>query len=369
VQFAELIPALEQLQQEKGFSKEVLIEVLESALAEAYRQRHEPEGEVEVRIDANTGEIRAGIHTGGGYQPIPGEEFQASAAMTARKVIFSRLRDAEREQFLRDALRHQGELATAMIDRIEGSLVFVKTDRAPGADRTGSTASASNEALLPPEEQIPGETYHPGQRLKVLLLEPRLGRRGPTQVVSRSHRTLVKRLLELEVPEIMSGSVIVKGLAREAGLRTKLAVAAEQDGLDPVGACVGPNGSRVRAVVEELSGERVDVVPWSDDAATLVGNALRPARVTGVSIDQELRTASVQVPAGQLSLAIGKDGQNARLAARLTGWRIDIRAAEEDVASDGNRGTANGRPAVAPAPAHASLEAQEPRVQAERERE
>ena len=136
-----------------------------------------------------------------------------------------------------------------------------------------------------------------------------------------------------------------------------------------MGACVGPNGSRVRAVVEELSGERVDVVPWSDDAATLVGNALRPARVTGVSIDQELRTASVQVPAGQLSLAIGKDGQNARLAARLTGWRIDIRAAEEDVASDGNRGTANGRPAVAPAPAHASLEAQEPRVQAERERE
>ena len=194
----ELLGALDQLQQEKGFSKDALIQVIEEALAEAYRQRHEPEGEVEVRIDVSSGELHAGIHSNGEYQPIPDEEFQSAAATTARKVIFGRLRDAEREQVFQDALKHQGELASAVVDRLDGNLVFVKTDRGQG--------DAASEALLPPEEQIPIETYRPGQRLKVLLLEPRVGRRGPSQVVSRTNRSLVKRLLEFEVPRSSPGT-------------------------------------------------------------------------------------------------------------------------------------------------------------------
>jgi N utilization substance protein A len=331
--FDELLPALEQLQQEKGFSKEALVEVVEEALAEAYRQRHEPDGEVEVRIDVNTGELRAGIHRSGGYQPIPPDEFRDAAATTVRKVLFGRLRDAEREQVLRDALRHQGELASAVVDRLDGDMVFVKTDRGAGEGA---------DAILPPDEQIPGEEYRPGQRLKVLLLEPRLGRRGPTQVVSRTHRSLVKRLLEFEVPEIMSGAVVVKGLAREAGLRTKLAVESTQGGLDPVGACVGPKGARIRAVVDELGGERVDVLSWADEPGGLVANSLSPAKVESVTVDADTRTATVLVPSDQLSLAIGKDGQNARLAARLTGWRIDIKP------TDGADGA--GAAATAPEP-------------------
>jgi N utilization substance protein A len=309
--FEELMPALEQLQQEKGFSKEVLLEVVEKALAEAYKQRLDLTGEVEVHIDPATGNLDAMVQRDGDYVAIPPEEFQAVAATTARKVIFSRLRDAEREQVLSDALLHQGELASGVVDRTEGDMVFVKTDRI--------------EALLPPEEQIPNEQYRPGQRLKVLRVEPRQGRRGPTQIVSRTHHSLVKRLLEFEVPEITAGTVVVKALAREAGLRTKLAVESTEAGLDPVGACVGPRGLRVQAVRDELNGERIDVVPWSDDPGALVANALGPARVTSVSVDVDSRTATVLVPASQLSLAIGKDGQNARLAARLTRWRIDIK--------------------------------------------
>ena len=326
--FGELLGALDQLQQEKGFSKDALLQVIEEALAEAYRQRHEPEGEVEVRIDTDSGEIRAGIHHGArGYEPIPADAFRDAAATAARKVILGRLRDAEREQVMRDALQHQGELAYAIVDRTDGDLVFVKTEQSGDGMR-------GTEALLPPEEQIPHETYKAGQRLKVLLLEPRVGRRGPNHVVSRTNRSLVKRLLEFEVPEIMSGAVVIKALAREAGLRTKLAVSSDEEGLDPVGACVGPKGARIRAVVDELGGERVDVLQWSDDPPSLVANALSPARVNSVNVDAETRTATVLVPASQLSLAIGKDGQNARLAARLTGWRIDIKGVEEDVTAE-----------------------------------
>jgi N utilization substance protein A len=323
--FSELLPALEQLQQEKGFSKEALLEIIEQALAEAYRQRYEPEGEVEVRIDPRSGDLTAGVHAEGGYQPIAPDQFEG-AATTARKVLFGRLRDAEREQLFQDALRHQGELAAAVVDRIDGDLVYVNTERA--------------EALLPPEEQIPGERYVPGQRLKVLLLEPRQGKRGPTQAVSRVHRSLVKRLLEFEVPEILSGAVLIKALAREAGLRTKLAVESTEPGLDAVGACVGPRGARIRAVVDELGGERVDVLAWSENAETLVANALSPSRVISASCDPETRTATVVVPASQLSLAIGKDGQNARLAARLTGWRIDIKPSEVEETAEEPRAEA-----------------------------
>jgi len=335
--FGDLLGALDQLQQEKGFSKEALLQVIEEALAEAYRQRHEPDGEVEVRIDITTGELLAGIHREGGYEPIPADRFRDAAATTARKVIFGRLRDAEREQVMRDALRHQGELAAAVVDRVDGEMVYVNTDRGTGA---------AAEAVLPPEEQIPGEAYHPGQRLKVLLLEPRPGRRGPSQTVSRTNRSLVKRLLEFEVPEIVSGAVVIKALAREAGLRTKLAVETTEAGLDPVGACVGPKGARIRAVVDELGGERVDVLEWSEEPSKLVANALSPARVMAVNTDVETRTATVMVPSAQLSLAIGKDGQNARLAARLTGWRIDIKGVEGEAG-----GNPDGAEVVEAAPA------------------
>lgn len=350
--FGELLGALDQLQQEKGFSKEALLQVIEEALAEAYRQRHEPDGEVEVRIDVDSGELRAGVHhREGGYEPISADRFRDAAATTARKVILGRLRDAERQQVLRDALRHQGELAAAIVDRTDGDLVFVKTEQSADGMR-------GTEALLPPEEQIPHETYRPGQRLKVLLLEPRVGRRGPNHVVSRTNRSLVKRLLEFEVPEIMSGAVVIKALAREAGLRTKLAVSSAEEGLDPVGACVGPKGARIRSVVDELGGERVDVLAWSDDPPVLVANALSPAKVNSVSVDGGTRTATVLVPASQLSLAIGKDGQNARLAARLTGWRIDIKGVEEVPGSEAAPAAA-GLPATAPAVAVESAAAGE----------
>jgi N utilization substance protein A len=348
IAFDDLLAALDQLQQEKGFPKDALLEVVEQALAEAYRQRHEPDGEVEVRIDITTGELRAGVHEAGGYQPIAPEQFQASAATTARKIIFSRLRDAEREQLFRDALRHQGELASAVVDRVDGEMVFVMTD-------SGATPGGT-EAMLPPEEQIPHESYHAGQRLKVLLLEPRIGKRGPNQVVSRANRGLVKRLLEFEVPEILSGAVVVKALAREAGLRTKVAVESSEEGLDAVGACVGPRGSRNHAIREELAGERVDIVAWSEQPNELVANALGPARVNSVSIDVDSRTATVMVPASHLSLAIGKDGQNARLAARLTGWRIDIKG-EADGDPSAEEGSASTEGAQAPDDAEEEAEA------------
>src|SRR5258708_18199257 len=226
IAFGDLVAGVDQVQQEKGFSKDALLEVVEQALAEAYRQRHDLEAEVEVRTAPPTGELRAGIHAAGGYEPIPPEQFQASAATTARKIIFSRLRDAEREQLFRDALRHQGELASAVVDRIDGEMVFVKTD--------SGAAPGGTEAILPPEEQIPQERYHAGQRLKGLLLEPRVGKRGPNQGGSRANRGPVKRLLEFESPEILSGAEVVNGLAGEAGLRTKVAVESTEHGLDPV---------------------------------------------------------------------------------------------------------------------------------------
>jgi len=183
--------------------------------------------------------------------------------------------------------------------------------------------------VLPPEEQIPDEPIRIGQHLKVLLLEERKRSRGAQVTVSRAHKALVRRLLEFEIPELTSGAVVIRALAREPGVRTKVAVSATQDGIDPVGACVGPRGVRIRSVVGELGSERVDIIPWADEPAQLVANALSPAQVLNVEIDRESRTATAHVPENQLSLAIGKDGQNARLAAKLTGWRIDIKPTVE----------------------------------------
>jgi N utilization substance protein A len=251
--------------------------------------------------------------------PLPTEDFARLAAQISKQVVFQRLRDAEKDQVLKDVLEHKGEMVSGIVERIverpDGRTIYMELGKAEG--------------VLPPEEQIPDETIRIGQHLKVLLLEERKRSRGAQVLVSRAHKALVRRLLEFEIPELTSGAVVIRALAREPGVRTKVAVSANQDGIDPVGACVGPRGIRIRSVVGELGSERVDIIPWADDPAQLVANALSPAQVLSVEIDRDSRTATAHVPENQLSLAIGKDGQNARLAAKLTGWRIDIKATVE----------------------------------------
>src|SRR5258707_964657 len=214
----------------------------------------------------------------------------------------------------------RGRLATGIVDRSEAGTVYVDLGRAEG--------------VMPPEEQIPGEVLHPGRPVLVLILDAQHNPRQAQVRVSRASRMFVHRLLEAEVPEIKAGTVQIRAIAREPGLRTKIAVSSSQAGLDPVGACVGPKGVRHRAILSELASEHVDIVPWSDDAEVFVAAALGPAKPEAVSIDRMTRTATVLVPKAQLSLAIGRDGQNARLAARLTGYRIDIKAAEGEPQSD-----------------------------------
>jgi len=211
---------------------------------------------------------------------------------------------------------HRGELATGVIDRTEGGTIYVDLGRAEG--------------VMPPEEQIPGEQLHPGRPVLVVILDTQHNRKQAQVRVSRAARSFVHRLLEAEVPEIKAGTVQIRSIAREPGLRTKIAVSSSEPGLDPVGACVGPKGVRHRAILSELSSEHVDIVPWSDDPETFVAAALGPAKAERVTIDRVSRTATVLVPRSQLSLAIGRDGQNARLAAKLTGFRIDIKPSEGD---------------------------------------
>jgi N utilization substance protein A len=234
--------------------------------------------------------------------------------------VLRHIHDLERDKVLRDVAEHRGELATGIVDRSEAGTVYVDLGRAEG--------------VMPPEEQIPGEVLHPGRPVLVVILDAQRNQRQAQVRVSRAARMFVHRLLEAEVPEIKAGTVQVRAIAREPGLRTKIAVSATQPGLDPVGACVGPKGVRHRAILSELASEHVDIVPWSDDLATFVASALGPAKPESVSIDRASRTATVLVPRSQLSLAIGRDGQNARLAARLTGFRIDIKAAEGDEQTD-----------------------------------
>ncbi len=238
------------------------------------------------------------------------------AAQTAKHAVLRHIHDLEREKVLRDVAEHKGELASGVVDRIEAGTVYVDLGRAEG--------------VMPPEEQIPGEQLHPGRPVLVVILDAQQNRKQAQVRVSRASRAFVHRLLEAEVPEIKAGTVHIRAIAREPGLRTKIAVSATQPGLDPVGACVGPKGVRHRAILSELSTEHVDIVPWSDDPQAFVAAALGPAKADRVTIDRVTRTATVMVPRGQLSLAIGRDGQNARLAAKLTGYRIDIKPSEGD---------------------------------------
>jgi len=316
-----LAEALSALCAEVGIPFEEMLHTVESALAAAYTRAFNAPGEVSVKLDTNTGalHVRSRVARGDGTvveEELPAEDFKRLAAQTAKHAVLRHIHDLERDKVLRDVAEHRGELATGIVDRIEGGVVYVDLGRAEG--------------VMPPEEQIPGEQLHPGRPVLVVILDTQHNRKQAQVRVSRASRSFVHRLLEAEVPEIKAGTVQVRAIAREPGLRTKIAVSSTEHGLDPVGACVGPKGVRHRAILSELSNEHVDIVPWSDDPQAFVAAALGPAKADKVTIDKVTRTATVLVPRGQLSLAIGRDGQNARLAAKLTGFRIDIKPSEGD---------------------------------------
>jgi N utilization substance protein A len=316
-----LAEALNALCAEVGIPFEEMLHTVETALAAAYVRAFNPPGEVSVTLDTKTGalDVRSRLIDSNGtvtVAELPSDDFKRMAAQTAKHAVLRHIHDLERDKVLRDVAEHRGELATGVVDRIEAGIVYIDLGRAEG--------------VMPPEEQIPGEQLHPGRPVLVVILDTQHNRKQAQVRVSRSSRSFVHRLLEAEVPEIKAGTVQVRAIAREPGLRTKIAVSSSEPGLDPVGACVGPKGVRHRAILSELANEHIDIVPWSEDAEAFVAAALGPAKVEKVTIDRVTRTATVLVPRGQLSLAIGRDGQNARLAAKLTGFRIDIKPSETD---------------------------------------
>ena len=319
---SELMDALRELARQKNIDEYDMLSRLEHQLASTYKRIINTENECRVTIDRDTGRIY--VHElvpigGTEEEPILEErdvtpsDISRFAAQAAKQVISQSIRDAEREQIFEEYVDRIGDIITGIVQQSDSRYTLVKI-------REGV------EALLESKEQPKNERYEHNQRLKALIIEVGRVANDPAIKISRTHPNLLKRLFELEVPEIYDGIVEIKSVAREPGLRSKIAVSSRERGLDPVGACVGPKGSRVRMVVAELRGERIDVVPWSDDPATFVGNALSPAKVARVLIDEDGHTAVVIVPDDQLSLAIGKEGQNARLAAKLTGWRIDIKS-------------------------------------------
>jgi N utilization substance protein A len=316
-----LAEALSALCAEVGIPFEEMLHTVEGALAVAYMRAFNPPGEVTVGLDTKTGalDVKTRVRNPDGTYSVaelPSEDFKRMAAQTAKHAVLRHIHDLERDKVLRDVAEHRGELATGVVDRIEGGTIYIDFGRAEG--------------VMPPEEQIPGEILHPGRPVLVVMLDAQPNRRQAQVRVSRASRSFVHRLMEAEVPEIKAGTVQVRAIAREPGLRTKIAVSSTEPGLDPVGACVGPKGVRHRAILSELASEHIDIVPWSEDAGAFVAAALGPAKVERVTIDRVTRTATVLVPKGQLSLAIGRDGQNARLAAKLTGFRIDIKPSDTD---------------------------------------
>ncbi len=303
---------------DKGISVETLLDALANALVAAYKRRPDAAEEAVVTIDPDSGEIRVygqELDDDGNvvreWDDTP-DDFGRIAAQTAKQVILQRIREVERDLKYEEYAGREGDIVTGIVQQTDNRYTLLDLGKV--------------EALLPQAEQVSYERYEHGARLKAYIVEVRKTTKGPQIVVSRSHPGLIKRLFELEVPEISSGAVEIKAAAREPGHRTKIAVWSNDPNVDPVGACVGARGSRVRMVTNELRGERVDVVPYSDDPVELIQSALAPARVREVRLDDETGTATVIVSDYQLSLAIGKEGQNARLAARLTGWRIDIKS-------------------------------------------
>jgi transcription termination/antitermination protein NusA len=337
----ELIKAIRQLEEEKGLGTDVLVEAIEAALLSAYKKNFGSAAQnIRVEVDRETGEqhvysVRTIVEAvtdpntevplaeARTWDPesqvgdiveveVTPKDFGRIAAQTAKQVIVQRIREAERDMVYKEFRDREGDIVTGTVQRVERRNVYMDLGRI--------------EAVLPPTEQAQREGYRQNDRVKAYVVEVKQGNRGPQIVVSRTHPGLLKRLFELEVPEIYEGIVEIKAIAREAGARSKVAVVSRDRNVDAVGACVGPKGSRVQSIVDELRGEKIDIVPWAGDPAAFVASALSPAKVIRVEVTEETKTALVIVPDNQLSLAIGREGQNARLAAKLTGWRIDIKS-------------------------------------------
>ncbi|ANB56412.1 transcription termination factor NusA [Anoxybacillus sp. B7M1] len=339
----QLLDALAALVKEKGISQEVLVEAIEAAIISAYKRNFGQAQNVRVDFNMDTGSIRVfarkevveevydsrleiSIDEARSINPnyqvgdiveieVTPKDFGRIAAQTAKQVVTQRVREAERGVIYSEFMDREEDIMTGIVQRVDPRFAYVSLGKV--------------EALLPASEQMPNETYRPHDRLKVYITKVEKTTKGPQIFVSRTHPGLLKRLFELEVPEIYDGTVEIKSIAREAGDRSKISVHSDQPEVDPVGACVGPKGQRVQAVVDELKGEKIDIVRWSEDPVEFVANALSPAKVLSVIVNEEERATTVIVPDYQLSLAIGKRGQNARLAAKLTNWKIDIKSESE----------------------------------------
>jgi transcription termination/antitermination protein NusA len=342
---ADFIDALRQIEKEKEIPFATLLKTLEVALGKAYKKEYGITGEVVVHIDTTKSSFKLSaeklvvegevmnshaemtLGTAQKFNPdaqigdmipveVSPEHFGRIAAQTARQVMMQEFRETEREKVFDEYNARIGEVATGVVQRHENGNVYINIGKL--------------EALLPVQEQVPTEPYRFNDRIKVYLLEVRRSSRGPQVIVSRSHPSLIRRLFELEVPEIADGTVVIKSVAREAGARSKIAVMSDDEKIDPVGACVGHRGSRVQAVVSELYDEKIDIVRWSPNIQQFVAESLSPAKSVHVKVNEEKKSCFVLVPDNMLSLAIGKSGQNVRLAARLTGWRIDIRSESQE---------------------------------------
>jgi len=337
---SEFIEALAQIEKDKGVSKDILLEAIEAALISAFKRNYGTSENVRVDIDRDSGEIKVfalkniveeitdpsiemtleeARKISKKYKMNDVVEFEVTpktfgriAAQTAKQVVMQRIREAERGIIYDQFVSREGDIISGIVQRIDKKNVIIDMGKI--------------EAILVPQEQIPGEVYRQNERIKTYVLEVRKTTKGPEVYVSRTHPGLVKRLFELEVPEIHEGVVEIRSIAREAGSRTKIAVYSLEENIDPVGACVGQRGTRVQNIVDELQGEKIDIIEWSDNAAEFIASSLNPSKVLKVEIFEQEKAARVVVPDYQLSLAIGKEGQNARLAAKLTGWKIDIKS-------------------------------------------
>lgn len=344
---ADFMQALNELEKDRGIEKSILIDALEAALSSAYKRNFGTSQNVEVDIDSDTGEIHVyslkevvedvydslleisleeaqdidTFYNFGDFVRIEvtPKNFGRIAAQTAKQVVVQRIREAERDLIFNEYTNRESDIVTGIVQRVNKNNVLIDLGK--------------TEGIILPSEQIPGEHYNQGDRIKVYLLEVKKTTKGPQVLLSRTHPGLVKRLFELEVPEIHDGIVEVFNISREAGSRTKIAVFTNDAEVDPVGSCVGHKGTRVKAVVDELKGEKIDIVTWNEDIKTFISNSLSPAQVVLVDANEESKSALVIVPDYQLSLAIGKEGQNARLAAKLTGWKIDIKSESQFEAS------------------------------------
>lgn len=332
--------ALIQLEKEKGISKDVLIDAIEAALISGYKRNFHSAQNVRVDINRETGNVKvlarktiveevidprleisleAARQINPNYQlddivelEVTPKDFGRIAAQTAKQVVTQRIKEAERGIIYETFVDREEDIVTGIVQRQDQRFIYIDLGK--------------TEALLPINEQMPTERFKHGDRVKVYITKVEKTTKGPQIFVSRTHPGLLKRLFELEVPEIYEGVVEIKSVAREAGYRSKIAVYSQQEEVDPVGACVGPKGARVQTIVNELKGEKIDIVKWSNDIETYISNALSPSKVVSVEVNEQEKMARVIVPDYQLSLAIGKEGQNARLAAKLTGWKIDIKS-------------------------------------------